>query len=287
MILDLEGAMRAAGVDRPTADLRAFLDRPDWRPLLDRVAANRPRGALLDAAGVRLGAPVPAPRTLLIAGANTRSHLKEASPFTQADGPIKPMVLAKATSAIAGPADDIILPPETAKLDYEVELAVIIGRTARRIRPEEVERCLAGYAVINDVSARDVQLADHEKNPFYRTHFLGKSFDTFAPMGPHLVTTDEIPWGQPLHLRTWVNGMLRQDSDTSDLYFGVADLVSYISTVMTLHPGDVIATGSPAGVAFFMNPPAFLQPGDLVTCEIERIGRISNRVRAERAPADG
>ena len=284
MILDLERAMRAAGVDGPTAEMRAFLERPDWRPLLGRLAADGPPAGLLDAAGVRLGAPVPVPRTLLIAGANTRSHLKEASPFTQADGPIKPMVLAKAASAIAGPNDDIILPPETAKLDYEVELAVVIGRPARRIRPEEVEGYLAGYTVINDVSARDVQLADHEKNPFYRTHFLGKSFDTFAPMGPHLVSTDEIPWGARLRLRTWVNGALRQDSDTSDLYFGVADLVSYISTVMTLHPGDVIATGSPAGVAFFMDPPAFLRPGDLVTCEIERIGQLNNRVRAEGAP---
>lgn len=280
-ILDLERALRAAGLFPMTSDLRVFLERPDWRPALDRVAGVTDRAALADAAGVRLGPPVPTARKLLIAGANTHSHLAEAAQFTKAEPPVQPMILAKATSAIAGPTDDIILPPETAKLDYEVELGVIIGRAARRIRPAEVEGYLAGYTVINDVSARDVQLAEWEKNPFYRVHFLGKSFDTFAPMGPHLVTTDEIPWGARLRLRTWVDGELRQDNDTSDLYFGIADLVAYASNVMTLYPGDVISTGSPAGVAIFMNPPAFLKPGQVVTCEVERIGQIKNVVRAE------
>jgi 2-keto-4-pentenoate hydratase/2-oxohepta-3-ene-1,7-dioic acid hydratase in catechol pathway len=282
MILDLERSLRTTGLGQPTAELRVFLEQPEWRAILDRLAGAGDPTVVVDAAGVRLGPPVPTPRKLLIAGANTHSHLREAGLFTRAEAPREPMVLAKATSAITGPTDHIILPPETAKLDYEVELGVIMGRIARRIRPAEVKEYLAGYTVINDLSARDVQLAEHEKNPFYRVHFLGKSFDTFAPMGPHLVTVDEIPWGERLRLRTWVNGELRQDNDTGDLYFGIADLVSYVSNVMTLYPGDVISTGSPAGVAFFMSPPAFLKPGDLVTCEVERIGQLNNVVRADQ-----
>lgn len=284
-IVDLERAMAAAGVSPPTSDLRAFLERAGWRELLPRLVQVTDRAALVDARSVRLGPPVPAARKLIIAGANTFSHLKEAGRYTNAEPPLQPMLLAKATSAMAGPTDDIVLPPETKKLDYEVELGVVIGSTARRIRPEEVERHIAGYTVINDVSARDVQLAEWEKNAFYRVHFLGKSFDTFAPMGPHLVTTDEIPWGERLRLRTWVDGELRQDNDTSDLCFGVARLVAYASNVMTLYPGDIISTGSPAGVAIFMTPPAFLKPGQVVTCEVERVGQIRNTVLDETSPA--
>jgi 2-keto-4-pentenoate hydratase/2-oxohepta-3-ene-1,7-dioic acid hydratase in catechol pathway len=137
---------------------------------------------------------------------------------------------------------------------------------------------------VNEMSARDIQLAEHEENPFYRVHFLGKSFDTFCPTGPALVTADEIEWGKPLKMRTEVNGEVRQDSDTSDLYFGIEALVSYCSRGTTLFPGDIIVTGSPAGVAFFMKPPKFLRPGDRVRCEIEQVGAIENLVRAEVIP---
>jgi 2-keto-4-pentenoate hydratase/2-oxohepta-3-ene-1,7-dioic acid hydratase in catechol pathway len=284
-IVDLERAMQAAGFRGATADMRLFLERPDWRAALDRVAGVRDGGAAVHPSGVRIGPPVPLPRKLMIAGANTVSHMREAHSFTKAAPPKQPMILAKATSALCGPADDIVLPPETAKLDYEVELAVVIGRTARRIHADQVPEYLAGYAAFNDVSARDVQLAQHEDNAFYRVHFFGKSFDTFAPLGPHLVTTDEIPWGEPLTLRTWVNGQIRQDGDTADLYFGIAELVAACSAVLTLHPGDIIATGSPAGVAYFMTPPGFLRPDDLVECEVGRVGRLANRVRAETQPA--
>jgi 2-keto-4-pentenoate hydratase/2-oxohepta-3-ene-1,7-dioic acid hydratase in catechol pathway len=281
MIIDLERGLKAAGLSPVTSDLRVFLEQTQWRAMLDRLASADDRSLLIDPADVRLGPPVPTARKLLIAGSNTHSHIAEAGQFLKGEPPLQPVILAKSTSSMAGPADDIIMPPETAKLDYEVELGVVIGRRGRRIRPSEVEEYLAGYTVINDVSARDVQLAEHEKNPFYRMHFLGKSFDTFAPMGPHLVTVDEIPWGDRLRLRTWVDDELRQDSDTSDLYFGIAELVAHTSNVMTLDPGDVIATGSPAGVAFFMKPPAYLKSGQIVTCEIERIGQIRNAVRSE------
>ena len=280
-IIDLELAMKAAGAERPVSDMRLFLEQPDWRSTLDR--AHTARAKVTPVAGqVRLGAPVPVPRTLIIAGANTRSHIAEAGAVLgKAVGSREPMLLAKATSCICGPADDIIHPPETSKLDYEVELAVIIGRKARRIAENDVKNYVAGFTVSNEVSARDIQLAEHEDNAFFRTHYIGKSFDTFCPLGPSLVTVDEVGWGKPLRMTTKVNGEVRQDSDTSDLYFGIEALVSYASRSQTLYPGDIILTGSPAGVAFFLKPQRFLKPGDVVRCEIEGVGAIENRVRAE------
>lgn len=275
-IVDLERA------GAPSSDMRLILERPDWRAIVDRAFAARGSVAPVEAASVRLGCPVPVPRKLLIAGANTKSHLKEAAPVLKdVSPPREPMILAKATSCLCGPYDDIVHPPETKKLDYEVELGVVIGRKARRIRESEVRDHLAGFVTVNELSARDIQLAEHESNPFYRVHFIGKSFDTFCPAGPALVTVDEFEWGKPLKMRTEVNGQVRQDSDTSDLYFGIEALVAYCSRAMTLFPGDIIATGSPAGVAFFMKPPGFLKPGDLVRCEIEGVGAVENRVRAE------
>ena len=229
----------------------------------------------------RLGPPVPLPRKLMIAGANTYSHLKEAEPLLgKVEPPRQPMILGKATSALCGARDDIILTAETKKLDYEVELGGVMGKTAYRIKPSDVKNHVAGFATTNDVSARDMQLAEHESMAFYRVHYIGKSFDSFAPMGP-LVTLDELQWGKSLKLRTEVNGEVRQDGETSDLIFGIEELVSYISRFMTLYPGDVIQTGSPAGVAFFMKPQRFLRDGDLVRCEVEGLGAIENRVRAQ------
>lgn len=282
MIVDLEKAMAAAGAAAPVSDMRLFLEQPDWRRTLDKAFAARAKVKPVEADTVRLGCPVPVPRTLMIAGANTKSHIAEAGEVLgETVAPREPMLLAKATSSLCGAGDDIILPPETRKLDYEVELGVVIGRKARRIAEKDVKDHIAGFTVMNEVSARDIQLAQHEKNPFFRVHYIGKSFDTFCPTGPALVTVDEFTWGKPLRMTTMVNGYSRQDSDTDDLYFGIEALVSYASRSMTLYPGDMIATGSPAGVAFFMKPPGFLQDGDVVRCEIEGVGVIENRVRAE------
>lgn len=281
-IIDLERAMRASGVGDPVSDMRLFLEQSGWRSMLDVLRQKAQREERMDPARVRLAAPVPVPRKLMIAGANTRSHLAEAAPLL---GPVEPsrqpMILGKATSSIAGPFDDIVLPPETKKLDYEVELGVVIGKQARRIGRGDVRDHVAGFVTCNEVSARDIQLAEHESVAFYRTHFVGKSYDTFCPIGPALVTVDEFEWNKPLRLRTYVNGDLRQDSDTSDLIHGIEELVSYISAAMTLFPGDIIVTGSPAGVGFFMNPPGFLKSGDVVRCEVEGVGAIENRVRNE------
>jgi 2-keto-4-pentenoate hydratase/2-oxohepta-3-ene-1,7-dioic acid hydratase in catechol pathway len=283
-IIDLEVAMRASGAGAPVSDTRLLLEQPDWRRLLDKAFGARGSVKPIDARSMRLGAPVPAPRQLLIAGANTKSHIAEAAPVLKDVAPPRePMILAKATSSLCGPFDEVIHPPETRKLDYEVELGVVIGKRCRRIKEREVKDHIAGYMTVNEMSARDIQLAEHESNPFYRVHFIGKSFDTFCPTGPALVTSDEIEWGRPLGMRTEVNGQVRQASDTSDLYFGIEALVAYCSRGMTLFPGDIIVTGSPAGVAFFMKPPAFLKPGDRVRCEIEKVGAIENLVRAEQA----
>ncbi|MFZ4479077.1 MAG: fumarylacetoacetate hydrolase family protein [Rhodoferax sp.] len=281
-IIDLESAMIKSGAACPVSDMRLFLEQTDWRSTLDIAWQHRAGATATAVRSVRLGAPVPMPRKLLIAGANTHSHVAEAvSVLKEAIAPREPMILAKATSSLCGAYDDVVHPPETKKLDYEVELGVVIGRKARRIKASEVKDYVAGFSVINEMSARDIQLAEHETNPFFRVHFMGKSYDTFNPMGPALVTVDEFEWGKPLKMRTLVNGEVRQSDDTDDLVFGVEQLVSYISQAMTLFPGDVIATGSPAGVANFMKPPGFLKPGDVVRCEIEKIGFIENPVVTE------
>jgi 2-keto-4-pentenoate hydratase/2-oxohepta-3-ene-1,7-dioic acid hydratase in catechol pathway len=281
-IVDLESAMQVAGAARPVTDMRLLLEQEDWKHLIAAAWERRSGARSVALASVRLGAPVPVPRKLMIAGANSHSHVAEALPvLKESIAPREPMILAKATSSICGPYDAIVHPPETRKLDYEVELGVIIGKRARRISEAQVREHVAGFCVINEVSARDIQLAEHESNPFFRVHFMGKSYDTFNPMGPYLVTVDEFEWGKPLRLKTTVNGGVRQDSDTTDLVFGVEQLVAYISQAMTLFPGDVISTGSPAGVAHFMKPPGYLKPGDVVRCEVEGVGAIENHVVAE------
>ena len=282
-IADLEATMRSAGVGAPVSDITLFLQQDNWAGMLGKLKSAAAREKPIPLNSVRLGPPVPVPRKLLIAGANTYTHVNEAKPLIgDIPPPPYPAILGKATSSIAGPFDNVIMPPETKKLDYEVELGVVIGKKTRRISKAQVRDHVAGFVTINEMSARDIQLGEHQKYPFYRMHYLGKSFDTFCPMGPALVTTDEITWGKPLKLKTWVNGKIRQDGDTSDLVHGVEELVSYCSSAMTLYPGDVISTGSPAGVAFFMQPQGFLQPGDIVRCEVEGIGAIENHIVAER-----
>src|SRR5581483_11761652 len=184
-IVDLQSALRAAGAGTAVSDVRLFLEQENWRQLLDRAYAARARAEQLDPRSVRLGAPVPSARQMLIAGANTKSHIAEAAPVLKdARAPREPMILAKSVSSLCGPYDDVIHPPETRKLDYEIELGVVIGQRCRRIRESQVRDHIAGYMTCNEMSARDIQLAEHEANPFYRVHFLGKSFDTFCPTGP-------------------------------------------------------------------------------------------------------
>ena len=187
-------------------------------------------------------------------------------------GPDRPILFAKFPSSIIGPGDEITWPPEASrKVDHEAELAVIIGREGRHIPIDQAYDYVAGYTIVNDVSARDVQFSDGQ-------WVRGKSFDTFCPMGPYLLTADEVPDPHTLRIRCWVNGELRQDSNTRELIFKVPDLLAYISKTCTLMPGDILSTGTPGGVGVFRDPQVFLKTGDLVEIEIDKLGRLRNRV---------
>ncbi len=208
------------------------------------------------------------PGKIVCIGMNYRSHIKEQ------DGrfPSRPVLFCKASTAIIKDGEDIIYPDQTRQLDYEVELAIIIGRNAKDLKAEEVLDHIYGYTIINDVTARDIQKGEDQ-------WFRGKSFDTFAPIGPVIVKKEIISDPQDLDLKSFVNGEKRQDSNTGEMIFKIFELISFISGSMTLEAGDLVATGTPAGVGLFTEGKKFLQPGDVVVCEIEGIGRLTNRVR--------
>ncbi len=220
---------------------------------------------------VKILAPVPRPGKILCAGVNFKSHMQE---NPNAKLPDSPRIFAKLPSVVIGSGDPIVLPALTQQLDYEVELAAIIGRKLRHISEKAALDYVAGYTILNDVSARDVQSKDNQIT-------LGKNFDTFAPMGPCLVTTDEFKAPGQARLRTFVNGELRQDGSTADWIFPLEQLLSFLSQIMTLEPGDIVSTGTPAGVGLFRQPPVFLRPNDLIMLEIDGIGHIENRVVPE------
>ena len=217
--------------------------------------------------GVRLGAPVPRPGQIICVGLNYKDHADEQNvPYPKA-----PLLFGKSPMAAAGPNDDVIYPADVEQLDYEVELGVIIGKTAKNVAAAEFEKYVAGYCTLNDVSARCCQFGDKQ---WYR----GKSFDTFAPFGPALVTPDEVGNPQALKLTCKVNGELRQNSSTERMIFGVAEIIAYITRGVTLQPGDVIATGTPSGVGVFLKPPQLLKRGDSVELEVQGLGKVVNRI---------
>lgn len=235
------------------------------------VADGCPDGLEIDPV-MRLGPPIARPSKIVCVGQNYMEHAKEMG----GEIPTEPVLFMKASSAWSGPKDDVLIPRGAKKLDYEVELAVVIGKTATDISESESMAHVAGYSVFCDFSERAFQ-KDHGGQ-----WTKGKSCDTFAPMGPSLVLAEEISDPQGLRLWTRVNGEIRQNSWTSDMMFGVRDVVAYISRFMTLLPGDVIATGTPSGVAMGMDPPQYLQAGDLVECGIENLGELTHRVVASK-----
>lgn len=218
-------------------------------------------------AGSRLGSPVARPSKIVCIGLNYAKHAKE----TGAAIPKEPIIFFKATTALVGPNDPVIIPKNSTKTDWEVELAVVIGKKASYVEEADAMEYVAGYCLHNDVSEREFQL---ERGG---TWDKGKGCDSFAPIGPWLVTKDEIT--DPHNLRLWLslNGKMLQDSNTDDLIFNIPNLVSYISQFMTLLPGDIISTGTPAGVGLGMNPPLYLQPGDVMELGIDGLG-ISKQV---------
>lgn len=215
-------------------------------------------------------APLPSPGKLLFCGLNYASHQQENPAATL---PVTPFFFAKLPSAVVGPAATILMPESSTALDYEVELAVVIGRRARHLQAATALDHVFGYTIVNDVSARDIQFTDNQIT-------LGKGYDTFCPMGPELVTADELQDISNLSLSSSVNGERRQSESTSGQLFSVPFLLEFLTRYITLEPGDVLSTGTPAGVGHFMNPPRYLKPGDLVEVSIEGIGTLSNRVVA-------
>ena len=251
-----------------TADLDGAFLAADG---LQRVAAALDRGDLeaLPAGGARIGAPVARPGKVVCIGLNYRDHAAE----TGAELPAEPVLFLKDPGTVVGPDDPVLVPRGSSKTDYEVELAVVIGRRARYLAaPEEADACVAGYAVANDVSEREFQL---ERGG---TWDKGKSCETFNPLGPFLATADEVGDPQRLGLRTWVNGELRQDGSTKDMVFGVRHLVWYASQFMVLEPGDVVTTGTPPGVGLGFKPPVFLKAGDVMKLNIEGLGTQQQKV---------
>jgi acylpyruvate hydrolase len=274
-IVDLAQAYRAA-VNDPRA---SFPD--DMITLLQdgETGLARARTALAYAAGqdgpwllspdeVSLLPPVLRPGKIICLGRNYAAHAKEGG----ADPLEYPILFFKPASALVGAGGTVVVPPVTEKADYEGELAVIIGRTCKQVTAGEALAYVAGYTVANDVSARDLQ----RRTPQWAA---GKMLDTFCPLGPALVTRDEIPDPGDLAIRTTLNGQLMQDSHTGLMIFDVPFIISYISQIATLEPGDIILTGTPDGVGYPRNPPVFLQDGDTISVEVEGVGTLTNTVR--------
>ena len=224
----------------------------------------------LPLASVKLLAPIPRPPKILAVGLNYRDHAVE----SKMELPAVPVVFAKFTTSVIGPGDPIVLPRITEKPDYEAEFAIVIGRRAKRVTRENWQDYVFGYTIMNDVSARDIQLSTSQWS-------LGKSLDTFAPLGPHIVTADEVGDPQALDIQLSIGGEVLQHSNTRHLIFGVAHLMEYISGIVTLEPGDIISTGTPAGVGLGRSPQRWLRPGEEVVIEIEKIGTLRNPVIAE------
>jgi 2-keto-4-pentenoate hydratase/2-oxohepta-3-ene-1,7-dioic acid hydratase in catechol pathway len=266
MIADA-GPPEEAGL-APDAGLEALLGR--GMPALMELEARAVTRTRRPRAEVRLHAPLRRPGKILAAGLNYRAHAEE----QDKQPPVVPRLFLKPYTAIVGPEDRIVLPGFTDHGDPEVELGVVIGRTAKNVEASRARMHVAGYLVLNDFTDRKAQKDDVQ-------YSRAKGFDTFCPLGPALVTKDEVPDPENLRISLSVDGEVRQDASTSDLIHGVDDLVAYASRGMTLEPGDVIATGTPSGVGVFREPKVFIEPGQTIRCEIEKLGVLENPVTRE------
>jgi 2-keto-4-pentenoate hydratase/2-oxohepta-3-ene-1,7-dioic acid hydratase in catechol pathway len=267
-------------IDLPASDPfipRTMLEFLQAGPvLMDRARAIGPEAAVTyPLADVQLGAPIPNPSKYLAIGMNYRKHVEEAL-AAGIKVPDSQVWFNKQVSCVSGPFDPVHLPVASDKLDYEAELGVVIGRRCRHVSVADAPSVVAGYLVCNDVSVRDWQM----RSP---TMMLGKSFNTHGPIGPWIVTADEIADPHGLNMRMLVNGEVRQEARTLEMIHNVWDQIAYLSTVMTLEPGDVLATGTPSGVGGAMKPPKYLKVGDVMRVEIDGVGHIENVVVAEPA----
>lgn len=268
----------ALAPDRPIGldSMLAIIDGGQLaRRRLDDFVASAGARYSVSLADVVVTAPIPRPRkNIMCLGWNYAEHVAESAAATgkSVERPQHPIVFTKAVTTVTGPYDDVPLDPRaTHQLDWEVELGVVIGSSGRHIAEANALSHVFGYCVINDLSARDVQFR-------HKQYFLGKSLDGSCPMGPWLVTADEIPDPQRLALYSRVNGEAMQSANTAQMIFPVAQIIAILSTYLTLEPGDIIATGTPSGVGFARNPPRFLTAGDVVECKIEGIGMLVNQI---------
>ena len=243
---------------------------PGARPRVDQWVAKPPADAVVSLSKVRLLAPLPRPPKIICVGLNYRDHAIE----SKMEIPKVPTIFSKYATSVIGPGDEIVLPKLSAKPDYEAEFAFVIGKGGRHIPKDRWRDHVFGYTNFNDVSARDYQMATTQ-------WMMGKTFDTFAPMGPAIVTADEIPDPHALDIQMIITGEVLQNSNTSQLIFRIPELIEYLSGVFTLEPGDVVSTGTPSGVGFSRNPPRWLRAGDDVVVRISGLGELRNPVRAE------
>jgi 2-keto-4-pentenoate hydratase/2-oxohepta-3-ene-1,7-dioic acid hydratase in catechol pathway len=262
-----------------SADMNAVLGLlPYLKPLIADLLAD-PAGRRIPLAGVRLGPPVPAPPTVIVIGGNFHSHVAEMSGMNGGKPPLQPIIVPKPTTNVIGPNDPVVKPAETSELDYEAEMGVVIGRAGRHIPRERAMEHVAGYMNIQDMTARDQILPAGE--PWMHVQMgRAKGFDGSSPCGPWLLTADEVPDPQDMRIRMWVNGELRQEGSTDDMVVDVAGLIESVSAVFRLRPGDILITGTPAGVGAKMDPPRFLRPGDRISMEIAGLGRTDNPITA-------
>lgn len=262
------GALRRDGsvVTTPWPDFGALFADPD--PLRAAQALDLSRQEPV--AVQRLLAPAVDRAQVIGTGGNYADHAAEAR--TGGLAVTEPVFMPYLWGAVIGPGDDIVIPTEDTQTDYEVELSVVIGRTARRLTEQTAMDAVFGFTIVNDVSAREVMVREKMQV------MLSKSVDTFLPVGPHVVTKDEIPDLYDLQIATYLNGQLRQHSNTGLMTARVPALLAAITRTVTLHPGDIVTTGTPGGVGFFRDPPEFMQPGDTIVAEVEHVGRLANRV---------
>lgn len=242
----------------------------EGRARAENLASNAARGSQRSLREVKLLAPIPKPGKLICVGLNYLDHAKE----TGAEIPKVPTIFNKFNTAVIGPGANIVLPKVSKAPDFEAEFAFVIGRGGRHIAKEDWQNHVFGYTLVNDVSARDYQRATTQ-------WLMGKTFDTFAPMGPWIVTADEIADPHDLDIELEIDGEVLQDSNTRELIFKIPDLIAFLSSVFTLEPGDVVSTGTPSGVGFARKPPRYLRAGEEVIVRMPAIGELKNRTVAE------
>ena len=267
-ILDVAGAVSKTGVNCPASADQVYAAGLDALPALSHLVSAADDDALyLDEAGLTFAPVVPNPGKILCVGLNYRRHAEE----TGAESPDYPILFSKFNNALAAPDEDIPLQADWGTVDYESELGVVMGKTARNVTEADALNYVLGYCNMNDISERELQLRSGQ-------WLLGKTLDKSLPVGPYVVTADEIADPQNLAIKGWLNGELRQDSNTADMIFSVAEVIAYASKVMTLDPGDIISTGTPEGVIMGMDPRVWMQPGDEYVVEVEGLGKLANRM---------